>query len=371
VKLDGSGSFDPGGAGLQYEWAQTAGPSVTLSNATAQKPSFTAPATAATLTFALTVSNGVRQSLPSSVTIAVKKAPEFTSSNATSFMTGKAGSFTITTSGNPAPAITKISGALPPGLTLVDQGDGTAALAGTPTGAAAPPGGSQQYALGLKAENTAGSVGQTLTVTVTNPGVAPAFTSPISASFTTGVAGSFTVATSGEPSAAIGVSAGSLPTGLVLTAHPNGTATISGTPAASAAEPGRARSYPLTFNASSTVGSASQSFTLTVTAPPPPPPPPSGPLQLKLSKRKVQLPVGKRSHRLVEVTAPAASLVVCWGGLPGGARCRVTAQRDVVVESSKSVKRVGTFSLTIRAAGEGGSAKRTLTVIFKPPKRRA
>ena len=55
----------------------------------------------------------------------------FTSAAATTFTAGSAGTFTVTTTGNPAPAITS-SGALPAGVTFVDNGDGTATLAGTP-----------------------------------------------------------------------------------------------------------------------------------------------------------------------------------------------------------------------------------------------
>ena len=71
VTLDGSGSSDPNGNPLTYQWTQTAGPAVTLSSATAVKPTFTAPATAATLTFQLVVNNGTLSSAPSSVSITV------------------------------------------------------------------------------------------------------------------------------------------------------------------------------------------------------------------------------------------------------------------------------------------------------------
>lgn len=65
VQLDGSGSYDPDGEGLVYQWYQTAGPLVQLSDPTAVTPSFTAPivgSTGATLTFELTVSDGIDDS---------------------------------------------------------------------------------------------------------------------------------------------------------------------------------------------------------------------------------------------------------------------------------------------------------------------
>ena len=57
VTLDGSGSDDNGDA-LTYGWAQTGGtPTVTLSDPTAQQPTFTAPGASTVLTFTLTVTD--------------------------------------------------------------------------------------------------------------------------------------------------------------------------------------------------------------------------------------------------------------------------------------------------------------------------
>jgi hypothetical protein len=64
--------------------------------------------------------------------VAYTAAPAITSANSTSFTAGSAGTFTVTTTGVPTPAITK-TGALPTGVTFVDNGNGTATLSGTPT----------------------------------------------------------------------------------------------------------------------------------------------------------------------------------------------------------------------------------------------
>jgi large repetitive protein len=70
VSLDGSASSDANNDPLAYAWTQTSGPAVTLSSSTSVSPSFTAPASAATLTFQLTVSDGWGSAMDS-VTITV------------------------------------------------------------------------------------------------------------------------------------------------------------------------------------------------------------------------------------------------------------------------------------------------------------
>ncbi|MFG1813418.1 discoidin domain-containing protein [Kribbella sp. NPDC049174] len=70
VTLDGSGT-DADGDDLTYAWTQTGGPAVTLSSTTAAKPTFTAPATPATLTFSLVVRDGKVDSAVSTTTVTV------------------------------------------------------------------------------------------------------------------------------------------------------------------------------------------------------------------------------------------------------------------------------------------------------------
>ncbi len=103
--------------------------------------------------------------------------------NSTTFTVGTAGSFTVTATGTPTPTLTE-TGALPSGVTFVNNGNGTATLSGTP---AAGTGGS--YAITITANNGVGTPAtQSLTLTVNQ---APAITSANSTTFTVGTAGSF------------------------------------------------------------------------------------------------------------------------------------------------------------------------------------
>jgi hypothetical protein len=76
VTLDGSASSDPDGDHLIFRWKQTGGTTVTLSDASAVKPTFTAPKKEDTLTFQLIVNDGLLDSPPATVTINVKKKDE-------------------------------------------------------------------------------------------------------------------------------------------------------------------------------------------------------------------------------------------------------------------------------------------------------
>jgi uncharacterized repeat protein (TIGR01451 family) len=79
----------------------------------------------------ITATNGVEPDDTQIFTLVVNEAPQFTSESSTIFTGGELGSFTVITTGYPAPVITTDDG-LPTWLTLVDQGDGTAILSGTP-----------------------------------------------------------------------------------------------------------------------------------------------------------------------------------------------------------------------------------------------
>ncbi len=181
------------------------------------------------------------------LSVAADQAPAITSANNTTLTSGSAGSFTVTTTGSPAPSLSE-SGSLPTGVTFTDNGNGTAGLAGTPGSET-----SGTYAITITAGSSAGSTTQSFTLTIDQT---PAITSANSTTFTIGTAGSFTVTATGSPAPTI-TESGALPSGVSFT---SATGVLSGTPAS-----GTAGSYPLVFTAANGVGSAAtQNFTLTV-----------------------------------------------------------------------------------------------------------
>jgi hypothetical protein len=149
-----------------------------------------------------------------------------------------------------------MTGSLPSGVTFIDNGDGTATLAGTPAA-----GSIGTYALTLTASNgVPPDATQNFTLTVDQ---APAITSANAATFIVGAAGSFAVTTTGSPVPGLS-EAGTLPSGVTFVDNGDGTATLAGTPAA-----GSIGTYALTLTASNGIApDATQAFTLTVSAPP-------------------------------------------------------------------------------------------------------
>jgi hypothetical protein len=315
-------------------------PSVSTSGTLSYTPAANA---AGTSTFALTVQDnggtangGVDTSTSQTFTITVNQPPAITSANNTTFTVGTAGTFSVTTTGFPAPALSA-SGTLPSGVTF---NAASGVLSGTP---AAGTGGS--YPLTFTASNGVGTEAtQNFTLTVNQP---LTFTSANSATFTVGTSGSFTVTTSGFPRPTITAGGASLPFNLTFVDNANGTATLSGMPAAAAGGV-----YNLTFTASNgaaaagkggaaegTPGGTTQNFTLTVNEAP-----------TITSANSAAFTVGNTASFAVTTTGFPAPTVTMTGALPTGVTFTAGTLGGTPAAGS-----AGNYPLTFTAANGVGS----------------
>ncbi|MBW4681149.1 MAG: FG-GAP repeat protein [Microcoleus vaginatus WJT46-NPBG5] len=114
---------------------------------------------------------------------------------------------------------------LPSWLTLIDNGDGTATLTGTPTNNEVG-----NHNVVVRVNDGTVDVEQNFTLTVGNVNDAPAFTSTAVTAGTQDVAYSYNISTTDEDGNSLTISAITLPSWLTLTDNGDGTATLAGTP---------------------------------------------------------------------------------------------------------------------------------------------
>jgi hypothetical protein len=116
---------------LSYSGALPTGVTFTDNgNGTATLTGTPAAGSGGTYPIMITAQNGTTPNATQNFALTVSQGLVITSANKTTFTVGAAGAFTVTTSGYPVPALSE-SGALPGGVTFVDNGNGTATLAGT------------------------------------------------------------------------------------------------------------------------------------------------------------------------------------------------------------------------------------------------
>jgi hypothetical protein len=188
-------------------------------------------------------------------------APAFTSTAAATFTVGKPADFAITTSA-PRARVT-VAGRVPAGLTFL-AGGGGAELDGLPAAGTAG-----HYSLTISARGNGGHAAQRLALTIMQ---LPRFGRHPAISVTAGVFTSTSVTVTGFPAATV-TESGALPAGLRFTVMPDGTAVISGTPAA----PGMTETTTIVLSAANAAGVVHEPVSVTVLQPAPPPmmaPPP-------------------------------------------------------------------------------------------------
>ncbi len=272
-------------------------------------------------------------------TLTENVAPAITSANAATSIVGAPFSTTVTTTGEPAPAITE-TGALPAGITFVDNSNGTASLAGTATA-----GTGASYPITITATNASGTATQAFTLTNSE---APTITSAPTASFYTGVAGTYTVTTTGYPAATI-TETGALPTGLTFTDKGNGTATIAGIPAA-----GTSGKYPVTISAANSSGSTvNLALAVTVTA---------GRAPVITSGATAYFTLNGVGAFAVSTTGAPPPAITEVGALPAGLTFTDNNNGTALLSGTPTAS--GTTTLSVTAAnGITPNATQTLTVI--------
>ncbi|OWK34713.1 Fibronectin type III domain protein [Fimbriiglobus ruber] len=211
----------------------------------------TAVGTEGPYTFTLTADNGFGTPATQTFTLNVDQNPAITSAATDTLTVGTAGTFSVTTTGFPISALTE-TGALPSGVTFVDNGNGTATLAGTPI---AGTGGTYDFTI-TAANGNRPDATQPFTLTVGEP---PTITSAAATTFTTGTNGTFSITTGHDfPTATTLTETGALPSNVTFVDNGDGTATLAGTPAA-----GTGGTFALTVTAANGV-----THTVTVDEPP-------------------------------------------------------------------------------------------------------
>ncbi|HEV2344102.1 MAG TPA: putative Ig domain-containing protein [Actinocrinis sp.] len=268
-------------------------------------------------------------------TLTNTQAPTITSPGTATFYTGQTGTYSLTTTGFPAPSLTE-SGGLPAGLAFTDNGNGTGSISGITTAAAGT------YPVSISATNSSGSTATlNLTITVT-ASTAPAFTDPASAYFTLNAAGGYAITTTGAPSARLSLTSGTLPTGLTFVDNGNGTGTLAGT----ATTTGTAT---LVFTAANPAGTATQTFTLYVGSPP-----------AFTNASSASFTSGAASSFTITTTGYPAPWIGYTGSLPPG--ITFTNNGNGTATLSGTPTSAGTYSITLDADSSYGSASQGLTI---------
>jgi PKD repeat protein len=262
--------------------------------------------------------------------------PAFTSATSATFAAGASERFPVTATGKPTPTITE-SGTLPSGVSFAGS-----ALAGTPATTGTFP-------LTFTATNGAGSATQFFTLTVAATSIRPQITSPPSANFKQATEGSFTVTAIGTPTPTI-TESGTLPSGVSFNAG-----TLTGTPTTTG-------SFPLTFTATNSAGSSTQSFTLTVgpqtllikpDTKPAQPPPESKPTFT--SAESTTFEYGREERFPITAVGEPTPTITSEGKLPEG----IKFDDGALVGATRQI---GNFPLTFTASNKAGSTVQTFVL---------
>ncbi len=268
-------------------------------------------------------------------------APAITSADSATATAGTPFNFVVTTCSTSVPVI-KGSG-LPKGLSLVNKGDGTATISGTPD---AHDSGSYTATITASVKHQPVAT-QKLLVTVDN---APLFKSKSTDLVHTGTSFSYPITTlHGYPLPSI--TSSPLPTGVTLTDLGTGSATLGGTPVT-----GDGGVHPITITATNGVATVSQSFTLTVY---------EAPSVVVPTSVSVTDGVGMTPVTVTYSGYPAPKVTAT--GLPKGLSLVNNLNGTATISGTPGAKDpAGTDTVTIHASSKAGTATQSFPVTISP-----
>lgn len=287
----------------------------------------------------ITANNGIGTAATQNFVLTVNEAPAVTSVNAVTFTAGILGNFIVTTNGYPKLTMTIVeTGTLATNVSFTNNFDGTARLGGAP---AVNTGG--VYLFTITVNNGVGAPAmQNFTMTV-NEGAK--ITSAAGTTFVVGSAGNFSVTTTGTPNPAISFT-GTLPAGVTLTG--NGTATLSGTPAA-----GTGGTYPIAITASNGgSGNATQNFVLTVNQAP-----------AITSVNTAAFTAGSFGTYTVTTTGFPFSAITQTGALPSGISLADNGDGTATLSGTALAGTVGSFPITLIATNVAATGTQNFNLI--------
>ncbi len=291
------------------------------------------PSAGGVYSISFTASNGIGSNAVQSFTLTVNQAPAITSANNTTLTAGSAGSFTVSATGYPTPSLSE-TGALPTGVSFVDNHNGSATLSGTPSAGGV-------FSITFTASERC-RIGSNADLHIDGD-QASAITSASNTTFVTGTSGSFTVTTTGYPTSSISET-GSLPAGVTFVDNHNGTGTLSGSATAGGV-------YNISFTAANGIGSNSvQSFTLTVNQAP-----------AITSANTTTFTVGASGSFTVTTTGYPTPSLSETGALPSGVTFADNHNGTGTLSGTPTAN--GVFSLSITASnGIGSNATQAFTL---------
>ncbi len=204
----------------------------------------------------LTVSDGTTTTTQSFIIAVgnVNDAPTFDSTAVTSATEDTAYSYSITTSDVDGDGLTIAATTLPSWLTLIDNGDGTATLTGTPTNSEVG-----NHSVVLTVSDGTTTTTQSFTIAVGNVNDAPTFDTTAVTSATEDTAYNYNITASDADGDGLTIAATTLPSWLTLTDNGDGTATLTGTPTNS-----EVGDHSVVLTVSDGTTTTTQSFTIVV-----------------------------------------------------------------------------------------------------------